>query len=251
MKQTVSRAHIALNFARMSVDELITLGTAVADRLAADTEVNAPPVASSILAQQTNDLRATHTQRKSDRSPNLTKLEHQQANALVQSLYTDAHYVEDAANAKAGGDVDKAQEIISRIGFQLKKSPQRHPRSFEVVEAGDGWVHLRVKKSRRGHEAHAWRYGATSAKDVIPAELCQPVITLETDIIIHGLKSGSIYGFQHASILPVSHTRKTSPATTATSQAATLIPLNKARHPLYSDGNDPQQWSGFIYVVAP
>ncbi len=83
-----------------------------------------------------------------------------------------------------------------------------------------------------------------------PAELGQMVVTLETDLIIHGLKSGSTYGFQHASILPVSHTRKTSPASTATSQPATLMPTTKARHPLVDDGHDPQQSSGFIYSAS-
>ncbi len=251
MKQTINRVRIALNFAKMSVDELITFGSAVANGLAADPDAIAPPVASAALTAQTAGLQAIHIQRKSDKSPNLTDLERQQANTLVQSLITDAHYVVDTANTKASGDVSKAREIINRIGFQIKKAGQRHPRSFEVAETGEGWVHLRVKKSRRGNEAHAWRYGETSAKDVPPAELGQMVVTLETDLIIHGLKSGSTYGFQHASILPVSHTRKTSPASTATSQAATLIPLSKSRHPLHGDGQDPQQWSGFIYAVTP
>ncbi|MDD5033899.1 MAG: hypothetical protein PHE55_04005 [Methylococcaceae bacterium] len=251
MKQTVSRVHIALNFPKVSVDELITLSTAVASRLASDPDAIAPPVPSAALAQQTNELQATHILRKTDRSPTLTRLEEQQGNALVQSLASDAHYVEDTANTLANGDVAKAQQIITRTGFQLKKIGQHHPRSFEVVEAGEGWVHLRVKKSRTGNEAHAWRYGVTTAKDTPPAELSQPLMTLETDVILRDLKSSTVYGFQHASILPASHTRKTSPASTATRQAATLIPTTKAHHPLFSDGNDPQQWSGFIYTVIP
>ncbi|MDD5034635.1 MAG: hypothetical protein PHE55_07725 [Methylococcaceae bacterium] len=251
MRQTVNRVHIALNFEQVSVDELITLSTAIADRLTADPDASAPPVPSAALAEQTASLQATHTLRKTDKSPNLTQLEQQQANALVQSLTTDAHYVEDTANTLANGDVARAQQIITRVGFQVKKTGQRHPRSFEVVEVGAGWVHLRVKKSCQGPEAHAWRYGATPAKDTPPIELGQPFITLETDVILRGLQSGAVYGFQHAHILPVSHTRKTRPASTATSQAATLIPATKARHPLFDDGNDPQQWSGFIYVVCP
>ncbi|MDD5035456.1 MAG: hypothetical protein PHE55_11945 [Methylococcaceae bacterium] len=40
-----------------------------------------------------------------------------------------------------------------------------------------------------------------------------------------------------SSIVPVSHIRKTRSASTATSQAATLIPATKARHPLFGEGN--------------
>lgn len=255
MKQTVKRFKIALNFIKMSVDELLTFAAGIANGLINDPDATAPPVNSGTLFNEIGTvnpptaLAGTHAKRKSDKSETLTKLEQQQANLLTLSLTKDAHYVEDTANDIANGDESHFLQIITRIGFQPKKKPSLHPRDFEVVEIGKGWIHLRAKKTHKGPEAHCWQYGVTAAENTPPTALGKVIVTLEADIIIHDLTSAAIYGFQHASIVPVSHTKKTSPKNTANSKNATPVPLSKSKHPMFSNGDDPQQFSGFIYEV--
>lgn len=160
--------------------------------------------------------------------------------------------MEDNANLLAAGDIIKAEGFITSTGYKLKKKITPHPRDFEVVATGPGWAHIRAKKAgAKKQEGHLWRYGVTTAKGVSPVTviLC---VTLETDIILNDLASGTIIGVQHASILPLSHTKKTDVTPTVTSRVASLVPVSKNRHPMFSHSvSDPYQWTDFIYTVIP
>jgi hypothetical protein len=132
----------------------------------------------------------------------------------VQSVANDV--------AAAAGDVAAGIIVVQRTAFRLKKDGMPHQRHFEVVESGEGWVHLRTK-AVHDRAGYIWKYGIAPAKDTPPAVFSPLLFTLEVDVIIDHLKSGNIYGFQFASIKPV-------------------------RRPTFSDGTDPFTFSDFLYI---
>jgi hypothetical protein len=224
-------------------------------KLTGDADATTPPVTDTVLKQKATALLATNSLRQTDRSQATTDLEIQQKNDLIRQLDKDASYVEGVANdvAVAKGDVAAGEAVVTRIGFQLKKRGVAKPRDFEQVKSDPGTIHLHVKKAKPGIEGHLWRYGGTTAKDTPPpATALKLRVTVESDIILGDLTSGSIIAAQHASVVGVSHTKKTGAATSFTSKAASSVATNKAKHPVFSDKQtDPYNWTGFIYVVVP
>ncbi|MBI3502798.1 MAG: hypothetical protein HY063_13485 [Bacteroidetes bacterium] len=255
MKLSIRKAKVSFEFKEMSADALATFGDGTVQGLTGNSNFPSPPIAllpattAGTVSNLIANLRATLTKIASgDRATATTKLEHEQATALMLALTSNGHYVEDHANDLGAGDVNKAEQLILTTGYKLKKKPELHPRDFELVDSGPGWEHYRVKKARKGNEGHIWRYGTTPQKGTPPATVILR-FTLEADIIISDLAAGTIVGIQHTSILPVSHTKKTSAATTQTSKAASSVPANKAKHPVYSHTNaDPYLWTDFLYT---
>jgi hypothetical protein len=113
---------------------------------------------------------------------------------------------------------------VLRIGMKLKKEGIADARTFEVYDSGVEWVHIRCKAVAK-RAAYIWRYGVTTAKDTPPAALVQPIITLQANLLITDLQSGTIYGFQFASI-------------------------DSTDDPEYADGTDPYIYSDFIYFAV-
>ncbi|MBI3502241.1 MAG: hypothetical protein HY063_10640 [Bacteroidetes bacterium] len=200
MKKTTPTAQIALDFQKFDAPGLINFGSGIAAGLSNDPDITNPPVNSNTLYAeigtvnpQTGLAGSLAKRAQGDRSETLTKLIAQQANTLIEDLTEDAAHVKARANKIANGDLAHAEQIITRIGYHLKKKGDKHPRSFEVVESGTGWVHLRAKRTKKtGSEGQAWQYGITTAKDTPPPTLKKPRFTLEVDVIIHDLPSGSI-----------------------------------------------------------
>ncbi|MBI3503142.1 MAG: hypothetical protein HY063_15250 [Bacteroidetes bacterium] len=249
MKLIIRKAKVSFEFREMDASKLATFGDGTVQGLTGNTNFPSPLVPLSTVNTQVVNLRATlKLIAGGDKSETLTNQMQQQATALMLSLTSNGHYVEDVANTLGAGDEKKAEGLILGTGYKLKKKPELHPRDFELVDSGPGWEHYRVKKAKKGNEGHIWRYGITTQKGTPPVIVILR-FTLEADIIISDLASGSIVGIQHTSILPVSHTKKTSAATTQTSKAASSVPANKAKHPVYSHTNaDPYLWTDFLYT---
>ncbi|MBI3502674.1 MAG: hypothetical protein HY063_12860 [Bacteroidetes bacterium] len=252
MKQTLKKAKVATDFQKLSASDLATFADGTVTGLTGNANLPAPTIALATITTQTTALRNTLKLIASgNTSKTITAQAATQANALMLSLGTNGHYVEDTANTIAAGDLKKAEGIITSSGYKLKKKATPHPRDFEVVETGPGFVHLRAKKAKKGAEGHIWRYGITTAKGTPPTTVIVR-FTLGADIIISDLASNTVVGAQHASILPVAHTKKTDPSSTQTSKTATQVALSKTRHPMYSNMvADPYQWTDFIYAVIP
>jgi len=251
MKTTIKKAKVSLEFQKLDANGIATFADGTVSGLTGNTNLPNPPVALvATMNPQIAALRSTLRQISSgNTSKALTRLEEQQANALMQSLATNGHYVEDTANTLAAGDLSKAEQIIASSGYRLKKKGIAHPRSFEVVESGPGWVHLRVKAVGK-RAGYAWRYGITTAKGTLPTTWSKVIFTLETEVVITNLKSATIYGFQEASILPVAHTSKTNIAPTASSKTVTPAATTKAHKATFSDGQEPLQFSDIVYYIV-
>ena len=221
MKRTVKRVKIALNFQRKNVAELTSFADGI--KLLNDPDALNPRVTDGDIKSQSAALKATHNSRQTDKSKATTNLERQQIDTLVESLIEDANYVEGVANKTANGDVAVAAQIITRIGFTVKKSADKHQRSFEVIDSGNGMIHLRVKALAR-REAVVRQYSPDVSNRTAWAF---PVVTLESELIVTGLTSGTNYGFWFAMVLAV------------------------PGKPTVTAGTEEPKWSDIIFNVAP
>jgi len=73
------------------------------------------------------------------------------------------------------------------------------------------------------------------------------MITLECEVIITNCKKGANYAFQFASILPATHTSETGTNQTEMAKQSTLNTSNKAGKPTFTLGQEPLQWSDFLF----
>jgi hypothetical protein len=195
--------------------------------LTGDPDATTPPITDTILKAEADDLLDIHTARQTNPPTATADDEIVQRDKLAVDYQADALYVQTVANkvAKAAGDVAAGEVVVQRIGMKLKSKGTPHPRSFEVVASGIGWVHLRVKSVAK-RAGYGWKYGITPVKDTPPAAFSPIIFTLGVELVITNLQSGEIYGFQYGSILP-------------------------ERKPSVSDGSDPITFSDFIYFVIP
>ncbi len=238
---------VSLEVKDMDVPTLIT--TAKGVKTTGDPDVVNPPVTDVEITAQAEDLSKCHAKRQTDQSESLTREENELASKVRRSYSRVGRYVEDIANEVAieAGDVNVGEAVVLRCGFKLKKKPDLHPRGFEVVKQGKGFTHLRVKAVGK-KAGYAWRYGITNEAGQVPEQMLPILFTLECEVIVNGQKSGAMYAFQFASILPVSHTNKTKAALTANTKDSTLTTATKTKKATFTAGADPLSWSDFIYV---
>jgi hypothetical protein len=231
-----------------NMDNTAVCTTALGTKTDGDPDVTNPPVKDVDFHQQANDALAVQVKRQTDQSKSLTAYGNELADIVRSSYADDAGYIEQIANkvAKAAGSYDAGVKVVVRCGYMLKTKGETHPRGFEVVAAEPGWIHLRVKAVGK-RAGYLWRLGITTEKGVIPATFLPILFTLECEVVILNLKSGSMYGFQFASILPVAQTKNSDPSQTVSSMAATTTVSTKANKATYTVGDDPYQWSDFIY----
>ncbi|MBI4931486.1 MAG: hypothetical protein HY841_12025 [Bacteroidetes bacterium] len=247
-KKNLPKIVLALNTRKMDTPTLVSSAKGII--LTGDPDATAPPVPDTTLHAQADSLLLIHTKRQTKPPTATADQETQQRNIVDRSYKKDGLYVQGVCNdvAVANGDVTAGEAVAQRIGYTLKKQATFNPTDFGVTSHEPGLADVQAKKAKKGTEAHLWRYGITPAKDTAPTAL-KTLVTVEAHIIIQNLPSGSILGIQHASVLPVSHTKKTSAAETKTSKIATQISLSKAKHPVFSHlSADPYQWTNFVYT---
>jgi hypothetical protein len=250
MKTTQKKAKISLGFQKKSASETVSFGNGTVTGCTGNAFFPSMPVPLGTISAQCTAVENDLTKIASgNTSTALTKLLAQDLDALKTSLTTNGHYVEDTANTVAAGNLAKAQQMINSSGYKLKKTGTPHPRVFEVMKSGIQWVHLRVKSvgTRAGY---VWRYAPVSAKGVVPTSWTYVIYTLETELVINNLKSSTIYAFQYASILPVSHSKKVPVLTPIVVKAATTLSSTKSSKPTYTDGQTQLQFSDTIYFTV-
>ena len=248
MKKITKTARISLDFQKLNGSDLCTFSDGTVTGLTANSFITTVLVPVTTITTQTTAVRADQQKISSgNTSKALTKLLAQDADLLMTSLTTNAHSVQDQAKSLSAGNYTKAQQIILSTGYKLAKETTHKGREFEVIKSDPNTLHVRAKKAKKGPEGHIWRYGIAPSKNT-PPSIFITRFTLEADLIISDLASGSIIGIQHSSVVPVSHTKKTSAASTASSKAASSISLSKSKHPVISHNTiDPYQWTDFIY----
>ncbi len=219
-------------------------------KTASDPDAGTPPVTDTVRYHEADDVMDVVTKRKTDPSPTLTAKQ-SQLSAIVRRSYGKVMaYVAGVSNdvAVANGNIEAGRQVFLRCGFTQKKTPDLHPRGFEIVDQGPTWYHLRVKSVGK-RAAYAWKCGISDDNNTPPTpdKLSPVMITLECDVIITNCKKGANYGFQFASILPATHTSETNTNLPEMAKQATLNTTNKAGKPTFALGQEPLQWSDFIF----
>lgn len=247
MKRATKKANISFGFRQMKPPEIVTFGNGTIIACSGNIFFPSMPIDSTMLGNlisavenDLSDIAAGET------STELTKLLALDADALMMALTTNGHYVEDTANTVAAGNLAKAEEMIRSSGYKLKRKGSKPPRKFDIIASGIQWVNLRVKSVCR-NAGYIWRYAPVSAKGLIPSEWGDVIFTLETELVINGLKSATIYAFQFASILPVSHSKKAASSTTIVEKTASVLPISKKSKVTHTDGQEQLKFSDSIY----
>ena len=240
---------VALDLDTMDQNELCITAKGVITT--GDPDVTTPPVTDAVLYAQADDLLKNLAKRKTDRSKDLTNIGLDLAGKVRMALQKDGLYVQSVANdvAEANGSVALGNAVVNRCGFKLKKKADKTPRDFKVVGSGPGWTHLRVKAVGK-RAGYLWRFGKTTKKGIMPAGTLTTLFTLECEIIINNQDSGDIYGYQMASILPVSHGSGTGTSPTITAESASMMPASKTKKATISSDKDPYNWSDYIYDIC-
>jgi hypothetical protein len=235
-----------------TMDNTTVCTTALGTKTDGDPDVTNPPVKDLDFHQQANDALAVQTQRQTNQSKSLTSQSNELTDIVRVSYSSNAAYIEMIANKvmRTTGSYDAGVNVVQRCGYTQKTKGERHPRFFEVVASGPGWFHLRVKAVGK-RAGYLWRLGITTEKGVKPTVFLPILFTLECEVVIMNLETGSIYGMQSASILPVAQTKNSDPSQTISSKSATVTVSTKANKTTFNAGDDPYQWSDFIYEVCP
>jgi hypothetical protein len=234
MKKTIPTAKVATDFDEMTADELVTFAGGTVVGITGNADLPSPTIDLADITSQSNALKLTLNKISAgDTSSTLQRLMEQQANTLMMSLTTNAHYVEDTANADTPGDLARDEQIILSSGYKLKKRGKAHPRAFELVDTSEGTLHFRTPKGDvKGMKPTLWRYGLADEKGKKPTTTITH-FTKQVDIILTDLPSKSIVGIQN-------------------SNCETQGSIKKYAHPVFSHtAPDPYDWSDFIYVVVP
>jgi len=221
---------------------------ALGTKTTGDPDVTNMPVSDTDFHKQANDSLDVQVQRQTDQSKSLTAKGNELCSKVRTSYFQNSGRIQDLANnlVATTGSYDAGVALVLRCGYLLKTKSEVHPRGFEIIDSGPGWVHLRVKAvgNRAGY---IFRLGITTEKGVIPTTFLTILFSLQCEVVIMGLKSGSMYGFQFASILPVAQTKNSDPSQTASSKTATTTMSTKANKTVYVMTNEIYQWSDFIY----
>ncbi len=86
-------------------------------------------------------------------------------------------------------------------------------------------------------------------RDCLPAVLAEDLYSLEADVHVSNLKSGTIYGFREASILPLKRSGSNATPTSMVKKLATPTVATNVHKVTFSDGAEHYAWSNWVYVV--
>jgi len=221
MSLNLPKIVVAANVDEMTTLELCDAANAV--KFTGDADCTAPPRTDVLLKGDATALFNLHSSREIAKDKSITQTEKEMVAKLKRWYAKCARYVQEVANdvAIAHGDIAAGHAVVFRTGFKLKSIAVMPPRQFEVIDSGPGWVKLRCKSIAK-KAGYIWRYGVAPQRNVRPEEFSKDKTTLECIVTISNLKSGRIYGFAVAGVLP-------------------------EKDPTVSDGEEPNNFCDFIY----
>jgi len=224
---------VSLDFKKIDDNNFIGFAIATKTAIAASTWYTHPKIAITVIDPQITDLQDIVTKiADGNKGPANTKTRDIKRNALQVSLVANAKDIETSAWIKAAGDVNVAEQLILSLAYEVAGKATHKARTFEVVETGPGWVHVRTVRSADKPEMVHWEYGITPKKEVPPTETIKHTF-INVDLIITDLASSCIVGI-HKSGEELAGKPK------------------KYQHPTVSHLTGEQlDWSDWLYVVIP
>jgi hypothetical protein len=213
---------------------------------------NTPPVTDAALHQQATVTLNTYDAYKAV-PPTATKSQvTTQKNILINMFNKVALYVQSVARdaAIAAGDVTAGITVVSGVGFKIKKAAVKATKFFRVVSKIVGTVDISTKAVAL-KAGYIRQYGPTTAKGVPPTTLSETVFSLESSVHINNLKSGTIYGFREAIILPVKKIPVNPGTVIATGKTVKATAIFSGHKAIFTEGVATHYvWSEWVYVVV-
>jgi hypothetical protein len=254
MKKLVNFFHIVLYFGKMTISELVSFAFGI--KTTGDPDVTSPSYTDAQIQALANTVQSEIGSRSSDPRPSLTKQEQQDVDTFCRAIMAVKSDVEKVANLKAQGNRAIFEKIVRRTGFVPKDPAKKHQRVFESKPAEKGSFHVCVPSEGTGSN-YVYQYGLTSAIDVPPTQWQDSISLSTTELIVNGLKSGTIVGVHYAAIDHPKHTKKTTNklAEPDTNRAASKVlnthAVNNKGKIVYTHGTDLLHYSDIIYIVIP
>ncbi|MGD0711034.1 MAG: hypothetical protein ABR968_07600 [Bacteroidales bacterium] len=213
---------------------------------------NTPPVTDAALHSQATVTMNTYDAYKAV-PPTATKSQvTTQRNILINMFNKVALYVQGVARdaAIAAGDVTAGMTVVSGVGFKIKKAAARVPKFFRVVSKIVGTVDITTKVVN-AKAGYVRQYGTTPTKGVPPTTLSETIFSLESNVHIDNLKSGSIYGFREAIILPIKKIPVNPDSVIATGKTVKGTAIFTGHKAIFTEGVATHYvWSEWVYVVV-
>lgn len=217
-----------------------------------DPDAGAASVTDLVLHGAANTLQSMYTGSKLSPPTYTAGQVTTQKNKVITLYNKNALYVKSVAIdvANTAADVNAGITVVTRTGFNVAKKTGGKRPDFGVTASGPNWVQIHVKKSKKGAEGHKWRFALVTEKGTPPAKTTLiDESSMECDIVIQDLPTGSILAIQHAPIIPVAKKRKTRLSLPLTGKKAKPTAGSKANHPVISfTSPDAYAWSDFIYI---
>ena len=156
---------------------------------------------------------------------------------ITVKLYNKViNFMKGAADDEAtqAGDINAGIALVLGCGAHLSKKTTSTQPDFGITGSGPNWIKIHIRKIVEGAEGHIFKCAIVSDKGTVPTDAdCVYFFSMEGTIEIHNVPSGKILAINHASILPVSHTKPKSEDDSAKMKKATVLPLSDAKHPVF------------------
>jgi hypothetical protein len=220
-------------------------------KTAGDPLVVAPPVNDTTMKSEAATLQTIYNESESP-LPTASKLQvTTQRNICIAAYNQNAGYIQGIARAAAvaAGDVTAGIQVVIRCGYKVKKASVPAPRHFKVTPKGVGGVDI-VTKAVGKRASYIREYGITPTKGVPPTTIAEILVSLEADIFVNNLKSGSIYGFREASVLPTKRTTPNVVNPSLAKKTATPTVATTSHKVTFTDGAEHYTWSDWVYVIV-
>lgn len=216
-----------------------------------DPLVVAPPVSDVTIKGQATTLDNTYDGFLGKPPTSTSAQVTTERNICINSYNQNALYIQSIARnaAIAAGDVSVGIQVVIRCGYKVKKTKAPTTKAFKVTPFGIEAVAITTKAvgSRAGYIR---QYGTTPTKGVPPTVFAELLFSLEADIVVNNLKSGSIYGFREATVLPIKRTPTTTP-TSLVKKASTPTVASSAHKATFTDGaTSHYTWGNWVYVIV-
>lgn len=168
---------------------------------------------------------------------------------MVTGYNQNAGYIQGIARAQAiaTGDINVGINLVQESGYEIKKTKSPSKRMFKVINAGPGTVVI-TTKSVAPKAGYIRQYGPTTGKNIPPATPDEDIYSLGVSVYINNLRSGTMYGFREASILPISRATTNVTPTTEVKKIATPTVATKTHKASFTDGAEHYNWSPWTYL---
>jgi len=253
MKKLVQYFRIKLGLEKMTIDEEITFAYSI--KTTGDPDVTHPSYSDTELQALADKVRDDAALRTTAPAPTLTATEQQHVDKLSRGIISVKNDVETIANKVADGNKAIFDEIITRIGFGSRAKYIRTPRGFEFVASDPGSFHIRAQSEGRGNFTYYFRYGITSAENVLPQTWEETISIPVTEMIVNGIPGGTIIAVQYAVMASPKHNKKSKkpnpPDPNITiSKVLTTPTINSKGKIVFTYKKSFLQWSDAIYYMV-